>query len=165
MPTVFIMIGLPGSGKSYARENIVSKKFDVKLFVSSDWYIEQWANNSNKQYNEIFQDSISDAIKEMNKDVDFLIVNNISFIWDQTNLTKKKRAAIMGKIPDHYMKVAVYIDVPLDIALERNASRERQLNHSIIENMAKTIEFPSFDEGFDRIATIDISGNYKDVEK
>lgn len=148
------MVGIPGSGKSTAREIL-----NAKYFVSSDWHVERLANERNLTYQEAFKDVIKEATSELNKDVDFMISTNRSFIWDQTNITKKKRSQVLAKIPSHYNKVAVHVDVPLEVSIDRNDKRDRSIDVSIIHTMNNLFERPSLDEGFDAIMTIDQSGN------
>lgn len=145
-PIVFVMVGIPGSGKSTIKE-----KLSAKYFVSTDWWVEDLANRLGKTYNEAFNEVIAQATNEMNKDIDFCIERNTSFTWDQTNLTKKKRRSILNRIPNHYIKVAVFVNTVLEVALDRNANRDRSINPSIIEDMYNRIEAPTLDEGFDHV--------------
>lgn len=153
-PIVFVMVGIPGSGKTTSRAIL-----NAKYFVSSDWHIERLAKQQGKSYNEVFDEVAGEAQSEMLKDVDFMIRMNASFIWDQTNLTRKKRKYILGKIPVHYNKVAVFIDVSVNTAIGRNNSRSRTIPEEIIIKMFHSLEPPSIAEGFDGIVTIDEAGN------
>lgn len=152
-PIVFVMVGLPGSGKTSTRSLL-----NAKLFVSSDWHIEQIALKEGKTYNEVFPTAVKVAAKELQKDVDFVLGLNASFIWDQTNLTVKKRAEILKRIPGNYIKVAVFNNTPLDICIERNNKRDRSIPENVIVNMSKSLQPPTIEEGFDHIIEIDVDG-------
>lgn len=147
------MVGIPGAGKSTAMD-----KLSAKFFVSSDWHIERLAKQRGQTYKEAFSDVVAEALSEMNRDVDFMLETNSSFIWDQTNLSVKKRATILKRIPKHYVRVAVFINTPLEVAIERNAKRSRTIPEGVIRTMASQLVPPSLEEGFNHIIEFDPYG-------
>lgn len=155
-PVMYMMVGLPGSGKSTHVRKIGAP------FVSSDYYIEKWAKEQGKTYNEIFKESVKQAMNSLREDVEFMLSHDGSFIWDQTNLTKKVREERLSKIPAHYKKIAVVIDAPINVCLERNQKRDRSIPEHIIKSMYMTFELPSLDEGFDEIKVYDETGELVD---
>lgn len=158
-PIIFVMVGIPGAGKSTA-----ISKLNAKYFVSSDWHIERMAKEQGKTYNEVFSQVAQDATKEMNKDVAFMYKINANFVWDQTNLTKKKRRSILNGVPKNYRKVAVLINTALELAIERNNARDRTIPEHVIHNMYSTLEIPTLDEGFDHIIVFDGYGGLQHYE-
>ena len=46
---------------------------------------------------------------------------------------------------------AVFFDVPLEVCLERNSKRERQVTDEIMHKMAERLKPPTFKEGFEKI--------------
>ena len=49
---------------------------------------------------------------------------------------------------------AVFFDVPLEVCLERNRKRERQVKEEVIQRMAQKLKPPSFEEGFTKITVV-----------
>ena len=152
-PIVFVMVGLPGAGKSSAIE-----KLNAPFFVSSDWQVERLAKKLGKTYNEAFSEVIAEATAEMNRDVSFMYQSGTSFVWDQTNLTVKKRASILRGVPKNYIKTAVFINTPLELAIERNKNRDRTIPEEIIHSMSKHLVKPELEEGFDHVIEFDAFG-------
>ena len=71
---------------------------------------------------------------------------------DATHLTRAERKPYV-EIGDWYgCDVEVwFFDVPVEICLERNASRERVVPPEAIHAMAARFEVPELEEGFSRI--------------
>lgn len=146
-PIAYMLVGIPGSGKStFVREYLSNIPY-----VSSDYYLEKWAKERGTTYNDIFMNEVKNSQAEMYKDLDIMIAMKNDFIWDQTNIDKKTRAAKLKKIPDFYRKVAVYFPVDLEVAKSRNAARNRSIPSHVIESMHDKFEIPTLDEGFDTI--------------
>lgn len=149
--TVYILVGLPGSGKS----TLCEKRFPMLPCVSSDAIIEEWAKIANTTYNEIWKVAVKEAHQLMYKEVDMLIANKVSFVWDQTNLSKAKRAEIIAKIPEDYEIYIAWLDVPVELCKMRNAKRDRSIPENVIDDMAKRFEVPALDEKVQRIWRFD----------
>ncbi len=49
---------------------------------------------------------------------------------------------------------AVFFDVPLEVCLQRNRKRERQVKEEVIQRMAQKLKPPSFEEGFTKITVV-----------
>lgn len=154
-PTVYVLVGLPGSGKSTWTKNIHP---DLPV-ASTDDYIDKKAAELGLTYSEVFADAVKPATAAMNADVDRFIRTDQSFIWDQTNLGAKKRKSILARIPKHWKKVAVVFNVSpaeLKARLSKRASETGKIiDDSLIDMMRGTYAPPSRDEGFDEI----IKGN------
>lgn len=157
MKTVYMLIGLPGTGKSTWIQNI---KFDPDTYrvISSDDHIEAEARRQQRTYNDVFRGYIKTATRLMNQDLQKAFDDNVKIIfWDQTNLTRKARQPKIRAIPDDYKKVAVYIQPHIPEWLRRLRSRtEKTIPTEVLANMVKTLEPPSTDEGFDQIVTITV---------
>ena len=147
----YILIGLPGSGKSTVRREIQDTGM---MIISSDDYIETFAKVAGKTYNEVFEEAVGFAQTYVNKTFEECIENRTSFVWDQTNLTKKKRRSIMSRIPKVYKKVAVFVNTPLETCIYRNNLRQRSIPENVIVNMSNQLEVPSLDEGFDEVRIV-----------
>jgi len=86
-PTFVMLIGLPGSGKSTFR----NEHGEPYVVLSSDDFIEQRAIAEGVTYTEVFADAVDDASRHVHRNFREALANNASIMWDQTNLTPKKR--------------------------------------------------------------------------
>lgn len=146
----YILVGLPGSGKSTVRYRLREQHNDGLLIeISSDDYIERYAKARGQSYNEVFKQAVGPAQKHMENLLAAAIATERNIIWDQTNLTKNKRKQILKKIPDQYKKVCLYVGTDLAECLLRNSQRERSIPEHVIVSMHKGMEIPTDDEGFD----------------
>lgn len=152
MPTLYFLIGLPASGKSTWVEKYESTHGYTRV-LSTDQYIETEASHYGKTYSEVFESTIKAAENFLNKSLQAGLERNANMIWDQTNLSAKSRAKKLDKIPSSYHIIAVYFPTPdpEEHARRLNSRPGKVIPTDVIENMKKTIEFPSFSEGFDEI--------------
>jgi len=152
MPTLYMLIGIPGSGKSTW---LAKQAFDwtKTRIISTDNIIERRAREQGKTYSEVFQKEIKGATHQMNRDLKQAIASGDDVVWDQTNLTKKSRASKLSEIPDSYRKIAVFFSTPDDAELKRRlASRPgKTIPANVVLGMRSQLERPSKAEGFDEI--------------
>lgn len=149
MPKLYMLIGVPGSGKS----TWISKMDADNLphIASSDNLIQLAAEIQGLTYDDIFHDTIKHAEKTMYELIQIAVDDDRDIIWDQTNLNRKTRAKKLIMIPDHYEKIAVWFPVPSDLN-QRLANRPgKTIPFNIVNSMIDNQEYPEIDEGFDRI--------------
>ena len=163
MPTLTVLVGLPGSGKSTS----VPEDFDGFVY-STDNYIEQCAKMNVWTYNEAFQEFIGPATKHMNEQLQIAIRQKSDVLWDQTNMSSKKRLGILSKFPKTYRKICICRVPPQDASewaeldrriLDRATHAGKMIPHHIIESMADSYVEPTLNEGFDEVHLYDIFGN------
>ena len=148
-----MLVGIPTSGKSTYVKKLKSMKYwENAVVLSTDDYIEAQAKRVGKTYNEIFDDVIPDATRELELQLNIAKDKGKDIIYDQTNLSKKTRKNKLSKIPSFYRRTAVYFQVSLEEALERNKHREGKfIPESILKRMYHQFEIPTYAEGFDLI--------------
>jgi len=159
-PIAYLLVGLPGSGKSTWAEPYLARQFEL---VSSDAYIENMAKMAGKTYGDIFQHTITEATKWMNKCFESAAQNYRNLIWDQTNLTMKSRRPKLNKLLEAgYDVVAVTFEIP---AYELEARRKKRAGEtgkdippSVLESMGKTYQRPTRLEGFSRVIIVTTEG-------
>ena len=153
---IYVLVGLPGSGKSTYRYNLKFEYHpDDMVELSSDDYIEYVANGLGMTYNEVFRDFVSIADQHIWQMFHTAINNSKPVIvWDQTNLTLRKRKDILDKVPASYKKIAVYVSTSVEESIRRNESRGRTIPNSVITKMAENVVVPSVEEGFDEVILI-----------
>jgi heterogeneous nuclear ribonucleoprotein U len=161
-PILWMLIGLPGSGKSTWVNKHQYRTDRFTYVTSTDNIIDDIAAQSGKTYNDVFKDNIKFAEKTMYAEVMAAVKADGDIIWDQTNLTKKSRAKKLIMIPDHYIKYAVVFPTPEQLLLQRLASRPgKTIPSYVIEGMIDTFEMPELSEGFDAIY-VEASSLYKE---
>lgn len=153
---LIVLVGLPGTGKSTFRARL--QKDDGLEFetISSDDYIETRAKALGKTYSEVFSETIGDA----NDAVEFQAKHYKNYsrnvVWDQTNLTAKKRKKILDKFPD-YVKIAVHFELMntyewLKRLYKRAGEEGKYIPFHVLESMHRSFEMPGYDEGFDYVS-------------
>ena len=154
MPTLYMLIGVPGSGKSTWLAG-QSLDWTNTRVISTDNVIERKAQEQGKTYSEVFQKEIKGATHQMNRELKQAIKDGANIVWDQTNLTKKGRAGKLAEIPENYRKVAVFFATPDDDELKRRlASRPgKTIPANVVLAMKSQLERPGKDEGFDEVTT------------
>ena len=153
MSELIMLAGVPTSGKTTYVKNLKSMKYwENAVILSTDNYIEKIAKEYNKTYNEVFADAIPDATRELELQLNIAKDKGEDIIFDQTNLSKKTRKKKLSKIPSHYRKTAVYFQLSLWEALDRNKHREGKfIPESVLKQMYSRFEIPTYDEGFDYV--------------
>lgn len=155
-PTLYMLIGVPGSGKSTW---IKSHDWDNTVIISTDDIIDRRAAQQGKTYSDVFQSEIKSASAEMEQNLKQAIKADKNIIWDQTNLTPNARRAKLAKVPSKYKKVAVFFKTPSDAILynrltKRATDSGKHIPRNIVMGMMSQLTPPSTDEGFDEIVTV-----------
>lgn len=136
VPSVVILVGISGSGKS----TTAKKLFESESIVSSDQcreYIigqEVLSKLSKEEYWPKMQAASYPAFKMMHSRIENLIKNNKVVVADATNLKGRARSEI-ERIAKQYNVPVTYIvfDIPKDLCVERDAIRPHPVNADIIE--------------------------------
>jgi predicted kinase len=152
-----MLCGIPTSGKSTYVNKL--KKLDYwkdAVVLSTDNYIEDKAQRLGLTYNEIFDDLIKDATKELEIEFNWAKSKGRNIIWDQTNLSRKTRRKKLSKLPSIYKRGVVYFTISLEDALERNKHREGKfIPESILKRMWHQFEIPTLEENFDYVEKVE----------
>jgi predicted kinase len=153
MPELVMLCGIPTSGKSTCVEKLKKIKYwENAVVLSTDNYIEEYAKRVGQTYNEVFDDVIPDATRELELEFNMAKDKGKDIIWDQTNLSVKTRRKKLLKLPSYYRRTAVYCEISLEEALERNKHREGKfIPESILKRMWHQFEIPTRNEDFDYV--------------
>lgn len=159
--TVFLLCGIPGSGKSTWARNHMTPTTE---WISRDNVRFSIVREDEEYFSheeEVFDTFIA-YIKQTleNPKVDVIII-------DATHISKRARRKVLSRIRKQniFELDCVWFDVSLNTCLARNhlrTGRER-VPETAIENMYKSKIYPSIDEGFDMIFIIDENGISKEV--
>ena len=152
-----MLCGVPTSGKSTYVEKLKKIKYwENAVVLSTDNYIEEYAKRVGQTYNEVFDDVIGDATRELELEFNMAKDKGKDIIWDQTNLSVKSRRKKLLKLPSYYRRSVVYFEVSLEEALERNNHREGKfIPESILKRMWHQFEIPTRNEDFDYVEKVD----------
>jgi predicted kinase len=152
MNKMYVMVGVPASGKSTWIENQKWTK-DIPI-VSTDRFVEEYAEKQGKTYSEVFEEYMPIAVKLMANQVLICQANKKDLIWDQTSTTIATRAKKIRMLPEYY-KIAVVFRTPETAELQKRlASRPgKNIPWDVVSKMAQQLEAepPQLDEGFDEI--------------
>lgn len=139
MAKVYVMCGVPGSGKStYAHS--IADDLDAIVVSSDDVRAELYGDAS-------CQANPARVFNEVYRRAHEIVDSNLSVIIDATNIKRKDRRRIVKEFPYNEI-VALVMNTPLEVCLERNENRDRVVPRDVIRKMYDNFELPSRYEGF-----------------
>lgn len=119
-PVLFVMVGLPGSGKSYFADKLI--KIIPATVLQSDFIRKTLLKKpayTQREHNRVFK-----AIHALTRD---LLVSNNNVLIDATNLNRKYRRPLYQMAAETGARMVVfYLDTPREIARERIKDRSTQ---------------------------------------
>lgn len=146
-PRVYILCGVPGSGKSYyAKNTLMNNIWRHIVYISSDDIREEICGDAQDQSKnwevfELFYDRARKAI----------IAGN-DVVLDATHLTKKTRRKCRNHFKDLNCKfIAVQMKTSIRESVRRNQSRKRIVPNYAMKRMIQAYEPVTEDEGFDEV--------------
>ena len=149
MPKVYVLIGVPGAGKSTWVANQEWAKDCI--YVSSDKHVDDYAASVGKTYNEVFKDYATTAVSKMLDDVVAAREVGKDIIWDQTSVSVKSRKKKFSMLPDYY-HIAVVFPTPDAEEHARRLNRPgKHIPKEVLDSMIKNFEMPTEEEGFKEV--------------
>lgn len=147
-PTVYIMCGVPGSGKTHwairFRNMSIKKNNYPMVYISSDNIREELCGNAqnqsfNREVFELFYKRAREAV---------ILYNDV--ILDATHLTKKSRRKCRNHFKDLDCKfIAVQMNTSILDAIYRNKKRDRIVPAYAMNRMIEAYQPVEDSEGFD----------------
>ena len=150
MSKCYQLIGVPGSGKStWIRNQIWALGLTI---VSTDAFVEAYAAQQGKTYNEVFEDYMPRAVDLMAEQVVFAREHGHSVIWDQTSTTVASRRKKFRMLPD-YEHIAVVFGTPEPAELARRLAGRpgKSIPDHVMLSMLQNLKEPTLEEGFQEI--------------
>jgi predicted kinase len=141
---VVLAIGLPGSGKTtwFKRRGVTPLSSDLLRSILFDDITEQ-------RYQGLVFSTLRSLLRAR------LIARMPWNYVDASNLSAHERRQWIKMAKGFGYEVhAVFFDVPVEVCLERNRKRERQVKEDVVQRMAAKLRAPSFEEGFAKITVV-----------
>ena len=141
---VVLAIGLPGSGKTtwFRRRGVTPLSSDLLRNILFDDVEEQ-------RYQGLVFSTLRSLLRAR------LIARMPWNYVDATNLSVHERRQWIKMAKSFGYEVqAVFFDVPLEVCLERNRSRDRMVAEEVMRKMAEKLKPPVFEEGFAKITVV-----------
>ena len=146
MNKIIMLIGLPGSGKSYFAKRLAVNE-DAIIYSSDIIRQEMFDNINDIEHN-------AKVFGELYKKVRSVIKNN-NVIIDATNISYKRRKHFAEQAKKYNCQIICYlIATPYKQCLENNKKRDRVVPEYAIKNMYKSFYIPQHYEGWDEINII-----------
>ena len=147
MPKVYVLVGVPGAGKStWVKDQEWAKDC---VYVSTDLLVDQEAERQGKTYNDVFKDYMPTAVKLMADDVVRAREAGRDIIWDQTSTTVGSRKKKFNMLPD-YEHIAVVFKTPELGELNRRLKSRpgKNIPSHVMVQMIKGWQDPTVEEGY-----------------
>lgn len=147
MPVMLMLVGLPGSGKSFVAEKMKKEyMFDCQIHSSDALRKELFGNEEEQEYN-------TELFIELHRRIREDLKNGVSVIYDATNINKKKRIAFLKEL----VNIPCYIEclivaTPYETCIRQNTERERVVPEDVIRRMYLAWQPPDYREGFSKIS-------------
>lgn len=114
-PTLYIMVGISGSGKSTVAQSIA--RATGAVIVSPDHWRKLLTGDINNQENNAMV--FPSALRELSTS----LANGHSVVWDATNTTVTARKNVLDAVASECHVIFVYVRTTLETALDRVKSR------------------------------------------
>jgi tRNA uridine 5-carbamoylmethylation protein Kti12 len=161
----YVLMGLPGSGKSRWVSSALRKwKGVYPTLICEDDLIDQECRRTGESYAEVVERVDREEQQRMSQEL-FSAALGVrrDIIIDRHNLTEDDRSDLLLRLPDTYQKIGLIFTCPMNLLYERLQARfdetGRPFSRLVVGNMTKRFERPGPFE-FDRITTIEHTCQY-----
>lgn len=140
-PTLWVMVGLSGSGKSSIAKEIAEENPNT-VIVSSDSIREELTGDYGNQENN------EEVFKVFHKRIRETLENNTNVIADATNITMRSRRAIIENVKGiECRKIAYLIPKPFDQCKIENLSRQHPVPDEVLDKQIRKFQVVFYEEG------------------
>ena len=146
-PTVYVMCGVPASGKTYyAKNTLMNNILHHRVYISSDDIREEICGDAQDQTKnqEVFKLFYNRARKAVREGSDVVL--------DATHLTRRSRQKCRERFKDLDCKfIVVQLTTPVGKAIRRNKNRDRVVPSYAMDRMINSFQPVKNSEGFDEV--------------
>lgn len=143
-PILYMLVGLPCSGKS-VKAQAIAEEHNATVF-SSDSLREELFNDVNHQKDN------AKLFNELHRRIKECLKDGKNAIYDATNINYKRRMAFIAELKSiPCKKICILMATPFEVCLKRNEKRERKVPEYVIERMCLNFDVPWYFEGWDEI--------------
>lgn len=137
----YMMIGLPGSGKSYEARKIAEKE---NAIIVSYEEIEKEIGGEERKILQIAEKRAKEALSD-GKNV----------VMDSSNANGKRRSEWVSRIKQYGAEIiAVFMTTPFELCLARYYAKDPERGDGVVSQMHRNFNIPYFYEGRDRIEVV-----------
>ena len=145
MAIVYIMVGIPGAGKTtYAKEVLSDCVYLGTDAIRKELFGKELTLKGRKK---VYSHLCYRMLHMLSKGRNVVI--------DCTNITQERRRRLLNLIPENHQCIAVHIDTPLLEALQNNRKRDRHVPAIGIISMHLKLSKPQISEGFWKVIRVE----------
>ena len=152
MSKLYVLVGVPGSGKSTWHSE--QEWLQDAAYISTDRYVEEYAKNMGKTYSEVFKEVMPECVEYMLGDVIHAREAGRDIVWDQTSTTIHSRLKKLRMLPDYYAIAVVFVTPePADLVMRLDSRYDsgKIIPDQVVQDMINNFEYPTEEEGFKEI--------------
>lgn len=162
MKELILMMGVPGSGKSTYARNVL-KYGDI--YISRDEIRYSMITDEDDYFAKE-----NEVIKTFIQYIDEALIETQyqgKVYADATHLSPKGRAQVLNQLKNKDKVSVIYLDIPLNVILKRNAQREGRalVPENVVRRMYNSIILPTRAEGIEKLIIIDENQGVKEVRE
>ena len=144
-PTLWVMVGLSGSGKSSVAKEIAENNPNTVIVSLNKICEELTGDYGNQENNE-------EVCKVFRKRIREALENNMNVIADATNITMRSRRAIIENVKGiDCHKIAYLIPKPFDQCKLDNLNRQHPVPEEVLDGQLRKFQIPFYEEDWDLI--------------
>ena len=148
-----LLIGLPGSGKSFLAAQIQQACPDRPIVSTDAIRAELFGNAAEQGSWSLIQQEVQQQLQQAA--IAIRTGRSSAAIYDATNVRRGyRRAAIAtARTAGFQQIIGIWLDTPLPLCLQRNQQRDRQVPEAVIRKMHRQLRGapPHLNDGFDRL--------------
>ncbi len=152
MPTLYIMVGIPGAGKTtWASRNLSRSSTVIALDLIRRGVYGEFPQNLQEKKEEIVWNEAYRLAAEHLRSGRSVVLDSMALTRDYRQRHLQSVSRLIGFRP---VCIAVFLDTPLEVALERDKARAKVVSDQVIREMAGHLQPPSKAEGLDEIICV-----------